>query len=369
MTTHRVEGVSLQGIASAVPKQSQGSDAFYEAFGEDTVRKIIKRTGVEERRISQQLCTSDLCEAAAQELMQSLGWEPSSIDALFFVSQTPDTSMPATACILHYKLQLSPHCLALDINLGCSGYVYGLWFASQLMMGGGIQRALLLAGDTASRFVSPLDRATAPLFGDAGSATALASDPNAPSMFFQLGTDGSGAPHLKIPAGGYRRPSTEETRQRISREDGGIRSEEELWMNGAEVFAFTLQRIPTLIQSTLEEASCSIEDLDAVVSHQANRFLLKHLGRRMKLQPQQLPINLDRYGNTSVASIPLAMTTELADSLSSQTQKLALVGFGVGWSWGAAVLETSSLVMPPLLELDEPDSSDAGNEVGRFHES
>ncbi len=353
MTFHHVKNVALRGISSAVPKARATQDDLLRYWDSKAINKLIKRIGVEERRVAHQLCTSDLCEGAARQLMEAMEWEPGSVDALFFVTQTPDVAAPATACLLHQKLQLPSHCVALDINLGCSGYVYGLWFASQLMQAGSIRRALLLAGDTASRFVSPEDRATAPMFGDAGTATALAYDEHANPMVFQLGTDGSGAPHLTIPAGGYREPSNEQTRQRLPQDDGGKRSREDLWMNGAEVFAFTLRRIPALVTSTLEQTPWNLGDMDAVVSHQANRFLLQHLGRRMGLQPHQLPMNLERFGNTSVASIPLVMTTELASTLESESMRCALVGFGVGWSWGAGVLETSPMVMPPLLELDE----------------
>lgn len=351
MANSRVAGVGLRGIASAVPKTIQTTRELADVFGEGTVQKIVKRIGVEERRVAGRLCSSDLCAAAADRLLDELQWERESVDALVFVTQTPDYVLPATACSLHQRLALPSTCLAFDVNLGCSGYVYGLWMASQFLQGG-LKRLLLLVGDTLSRTVSPKDRATAMLFGDAGTATALERCPDASPLFFQLGTDGSGASHLITEAGSFRQPCSETTHLRTDPSGESVRSAKDLFMNGAEVFAFTLREVPDLVRDTLALANWSLEHLDAFVPHQANLFLLRHLAKRLNLSQEKVVTNLQKFGNTACASIPLAMTTEMSKVLAERPMNLLLAGFGAGWSWGAVTLSTQTIAMPALIEVE-----------------
>ena len=277
-----VSGVRIAGIASAVPNSWRTTADDAVTFGEAESAKISQKTGVRRRCVAADgLLASDLCFAAAARLMQDLNWTRESIRTLIFVTQTPDYVLPATSCVLHHRLGLSQECAAFDVNLGCSGYVYGLWVTSRLVMGGG--RALLLVGDTINRIVSPEDRSVATLFGDAGSATALEADPGtSTTMHFQLGTDGSGHKHLMVPAGGLRRPHSEENSRRTPREGGNSRSDEDLFMNGAEVFSFSMNKVPGLITSVLDEAEWALETVDAFVLHQPSRFMLEHLARRAK---------------------------------------------------------------------------------------
>ena len=301
--------------------------------------------------VSAGVCTSDLCEAAARKLLAALNWTPDSVDALIFVSQTPDYLLPATSCSLHGRLRLSKQCAAFDLNLGCSGYVYGLWIASQLVVGG-LKRVLLLVGDTISRIVSPLDRSAVPLFGDAGTATALERDENNMPWVFELGTDGSGQEHLIVPAGGFRHPRTSTTSLRTKREGGNIRSDEDLFMDGAEVFSFTLKVVPPLFKSILTAANWTVDTTDSFVMHQANQFMLQYLAKRMKLPPEKVVLSLGQFGNTSSASIPLALTHSLADRLRESNMRLLLAGFGVGFSWGAVALACGPIVIPELVTVD-----------------
>ncbi len=230
MAQTSVKGVRLAGTAAAVPAEIAASADLEARFGADVVRRIIESTGVESRRAAgENICSSDLCYCAAAQLLAELNWDAGSIDALIFVSQTPDYILPATSCCLQSRLALPNSCAALDISLGCSGYVYGLWVAHQLMATGGIRRALLLAGDTITRLVSPDDRSVAALFGDAGTATAL--EHNATSdveAFFCLGSDGAMANHLMVPAGGFRERPHPGSSVRKLRSDGNIRSDEDL---------------------------------------------------------------------------------------------------------------------------------------------
>lgn len=357
MASTRIAGVRLAGLASAVPSGIKTVADVAAVFGAEDAHKISESTGVRSRRIAaDHLCTSDLCEAAAKELLKQLAWSTDSVEALIFVSQTPDYLLPATSCSLHDRLGLAKSCAALDINLGCSGYVYGLWIAAQ-MVASGLRRVLLLVGDTVSRIVSPQDRSAAPLFGDAGTATALEIDPDSPPWFFELGTDGSGQQHLIIPAGGFRTPRTADTALRTPREGGNVRSDEDLFMDGAEIFAFSLREVPRLIKQVTNSAGWTMETINAVVMHQANQFMLQHLAKRMKLPAEKVVLTLEDFGNTSSASIPLAITHALADKLLTTQLHLVLAGFGVGLSWGAVALTCGPLVAPSLIVVDSRSQS------------
>jgi 3-oxoacyl-[acyl-carrier-protein] synthase-3 len=295
------------------------------------------------------MCASDLCFAAADRLLDDLGWARDSIDALMFVSQTPDYRLPATSCGLQDRLGLSRRCAAFDVGLGCSGHVYGLWIASSLIASGGARRVLLLAGDASTQLCSPLDRSVALLFGDAGTATALEADAGAAPMTFVLGTDGTGRDNLIVPAGGFRTPHSQATAARVAGDDGNSRSAEDLFMNGAEIFTFTLREVPPLVHAVLQSAGWTVGDVDAFVFHQANQFMLQHLAKRLKLPQDRFVLAMEEFGNTSSASVPLAMSARLADRLRADSMRLVLAGFGVGYSWAAVALTCGPLAMPDVL--------------------
>jgi len=349
MTVGTVSGVRIAGLASALPETTQTVSDVSRIFGDEEAAKISKSIGVLSRHIVQgNQCTSDLCAAAAERLLVDMGWAPASVGALLFVSQTPDHLLPATSCLLHGRLGLASECAAFDINLGCSGYVYGLWLAS-LIASSGVERVLLLAGDTISRIVSPGDRATVPLFGDAGTATAIERSANASPIYFSLGSDGSGAQHLIVPAGGFRTPHTSKTSVRDVRDHGNVRSDEDLYMDGAEVFTFTLREVPPLIDSVLALAGWSTDIVDAFVFHQANKFMLQYIARKIRIPTDKMAVALEQRGNTSSASIPLALSDKYADALRSQPMNLVMAGFGVGLSWAAAAVTTDGLIVSDLV--------------------
>ena len=339
-----VAEVALRGVVSALPHRRVTNEVFVDRFGEGPVADVVKMIGVESRHwVDEGQTTADLCEAAARRLLQRLDWAPDSVDALIFVSQTPDHRMPATACVLHGKLGLGPSCQAFDVGQGCSGYVYGLWLASALIKAG-CRRVVLLAGDTISRVVDFNDRGTALLFGDAGTATALEFEAGAPPWHFVLGTDGAGARNLIVQSGGFR-PFMDDPRMPEGFDQAC------LFMDGGEVFTFTLKAVPKLIKEALDDAGLAIGDLDALVAHQANRFMLRHIGKKVGIDPERMPINIDRYGNTSSASIPLVLTTDLAERITSAPSRVMGVGFGVGYSWGAVVLPLGPLTCAETLVL------------------
>jgi 3-oxoacyl-[acyl-carrier-protein] synthase-3 len=349
MTKSSFCNVRIRGIAASVPEAKRTIEDDFMLFDRNEVEKVSASTGVVGRHVSFTLTTADLCEAAANRLLQETGCARQEIDVLIFVSQTPDYPLPASSCCLQARLGLSTQCAAFDVSLGCSGYVYGLWLASSLIAAGSARRVLLLAGDTSYRTCSTEDRSTALLFGDAGSATLLERCDSAFSSCFVLGTDGSGESHLRVPSGGFRQRYSPEALLRREYENGNRRADVELFMNGPEIFAFTLREVPRLIAEVLAETSSSVDDIDYFVFHQANQFMLQHLFRRLKLPSEKAILGLRNYGNTSSASVPLALVTELRQCLRDKPSRLLVAGFGVGFSWAAASLQCAPLVVPELV--------------------
>ncbi|MBI1346061.1 ketoacyl-ACP synthase III [bacterium] len=351
MAQATISGVRLAGITCAVPSAIEDTSTDIGLYGEEEALKFSETTGIKSRRIvDSQTCTSDLCQAAAEDLLDRLGWERDSVDALIFITQTPDYLLPATSCCLQSRLGLSTKCAAFDINLGCSGYVYGMWLASQ-MIGTGLKRVLLLVGDTPSRVCRPEDRSTRPLFGDAGTATAITADPSAGPSYFVMGTDGEGKNNLIVKHGLFRESD------RFGTARGNTAEGPLLFMDGAEIFTFTLQEVPPLIKQTLKLANWSMDDVNAVVMHQANGFILNYLAKRMKLPAEKMPLSIGEFGNTSSATIPLTMAAAMNTALTTSTQKLVMVGFGVGYSWGSVAMECGPLPELKILTVEPSTNS------------
>jgi 3-oxoacyl-[acyl-carrier-protein] synthase-3 len=300
---------------------------------------------------------------ASEGLLAQLGWDPASIDVLIFVSQSADFVIPATACALQARLGLAS-CLAFDVNLGCSGYVYGLWTAASLLRSltvtGRPARALVLAGDISTSKLLPGDRGTVPLFGDAGSATALELDPEAGPIYGLFGTDGTGADHLIVRAGGVREPLLPPETPHAPDVADKLYRDARLHLNGTEVFNFTLRRVPELISGILDTAGTTAEAIDYFVLHQANAFMLSHLRKKAKLPEEKVPVAMEGYGNTSSASIPLTIADKLASQVSGSTQRMVLMGFGVGWSWGALALDLGPMPAPMVVEYPAPGVPSSG---------
>lgn len=328
----RVDGTRIAGLVSCVPPRQVGNDYFEDKFGAG-VAEVTKMTGVASRRwVEDGVTTSDLCARAGERLLNGLEWSADSIDALVFISQTPDYRLPATAIVLASRLGLRAGIAAFDVNLGCSAYPYGLWLAQTMVASGAARRVLLAVGDTSSRVTDPNDRSTALLFGDAGTVTAIEAVPDAPPAWFILGSDGRGAENLIIPSGAFR-----------AADHRSQNAPDKLFMDGGEIFTFTLKAVPPLVADTLAVSDTTTEDYDAFLFHQANSFMIKHLAKKAKLPPEKVPINIDRYGNTSSATIPLLMSDDLAARLSGGACRLGLFGFGVGYSWASASLTVGPL--------------------------
>lgn len=338
MATGIIKNVEIKGIACAVPDRIIKNEDYTEVFGAESVQKFINMTGVLTRYVAfDEQCTSDLCYVAATKLMEKLNWEPSSIDALILVTQTPDYAVPASACVLQHRLGLSEDCAAFDVNLGCSGYVYGVWLTATMISTQGFNRVLLLVGDTSNFGINQSDSATAMIFGDGGTATALEKSEGKEIKYF-LNTKGSRFKSIIVPAGHAR------TRSKMDAEASC-----ELAMNGSEVFSFTITDVPRTIKSFMSKYDIDKDAVDMYVFHQANLFILKHLAKKLNIPMEKVPVSIDRYGNTSGESIPLTLVDALGTEESNEPIKLLLCGFGVGLSWGGIYLELDRSICLPMI--------------------
>ena len=270
---------------------------------------------------------------------------------MIFVSQTPDYILPATACVLHGRLGLSMNCFAMDISLGCSGWVYGLSVIASLIAGGSMKKGLLLVGDTTSVTKSPKDKSAYPLFGDAGTATAIEFDKDVEKMLFNFGTDGKDYDAIIIPDGGFRNFFSQDSFTEEEIESGIIRHRLHSILNGPAVFTFGITKAPRSVKTLLENYNKSLEEIDYFVFHQANLFMNEKIRKKLKIEPEKVPYCLDEYGNTSSASIPLTINTRLNNGLKSDKRKVLACAFGVGLSWASVLFETSDLICPEIIEL------------------
>lgn len=294
--------MNIVAASCAVPADKVLPEMAIPVLGEDVVAKIVANTGVRSRRAAQpETTTVDLVVAAAEPLLESLSWKREDIDLLIFVSQTPDYILPASAYIAHKRLGLGEKCLALDISLGCSGFTHAVLTAQGLLDNGTAQRCLLLCGDTITKISSPRDPGTAILFGDAGAAVALESGGSL-VRGFSYGSEGEGEDFLKVDAGGFRRPFSEEHLISTAGRDGTERRPLDLRMDGAQIFNFTIRRVPQMIQSALRDADWKSEDVDYYVFHQANAFIINYLRRKLRVEQERVPLSLTEFGNTSCAS-------------------------------------------------------------------
>jgi 3-oxoacyl-[acyl-carrier-protein] synthase-3 len=303
-------------------------------------RKIDAMTGIEERHLAAPgECASDLAVAAARKLFDSGACPSEEIDFLLFCTQTPDYLVPTTACLLQERLGLRKSIGAFDCNLGSSGYVYGLGVAKGLIESGQARHVLLLTGDTYTRLVHARDRSVRPVFGDAATATVVSARGGEDPCIgpFIYGTDGSGGAHLMVPAGGMRNPRNNETAVAVEDAGGNVRSQENLVMNGGEIFEFTLAVVPGMVSGLLERAGKRVEEIDLFVFHQANRYMLEHLRKKINLPQEKFYISI-RHGNTTSSSIPLALKKAILENKVTQGSLIMLVGFGPGYSWGATLI-------------------------------
>lgn len=351
MSSFSISNVKIAGIAACFPQQKE-SNHDYDWITEKERNLLIKTTGIEERRIAKKgVVTSDLCYTASEKLINDLGWDKSDIGILIFISQSRDYFLPATSIILQDKLGLKQSTMAFDISLGCSGYVYGLSVISSLMQTTQTKKALLLVGDVSSTSLNKRDKSTYPLFGDAGTVTALELNSNKNEMSFDLHSDGSGYDAIIIPDGGMRNPINDDSYTDIEIDKGVWRCPRNLSLNGLDVFTFSITKIHPHIIKLLDNSNKSVDEIDYFVFHQANKLILNTIRKKLKIEEEKVPLSLKKYGNTSSASIPLTIVTELNKEASSKKLSLLLCGFGVGLSWGSVILELDNICCPKIIEV------------------
>ncbi len=255
MAFQEFSSIGIKGMAAAVPKRIINNLEYTEYFPKEDVVEIVEKTGIYERRFTDsKTCSSDLCFTAAEKLFEDLKIDRSEIDALIFISQTPDYRMPATAITLQDRLGLPKSTIAFDMNIGCSGFIYGMSIAYSMIRQPSFRKILILDGETRSKVYSPKDRQVAFLFGDAGVAAIVEKDEKYGDSYFTLNSDGSRAELIHVKAGGYRNPSSPETvKEKVVDEYGNIRSDEQGYMNGSDVFNFLIREVPRDIKGLLEK--------------------------------------------------------------------------------------------------------------------
>lgn len=332
-------GVRIAAIAASVPESVVKNDAYLPAQGEEAVRKFEKMTGVLERRHVRELATSDLALDSAIALKSSGAWDVKEVDAILFVSQTPDYQLPATACRLHGELGLRHDCLALDINLGCSGFVYGLYAASSFVVSSPCRKILLAGGDCISRVAAKADMANQMLFGDAGFVAVIERDETQRcSLPYLMGTNGAGCNAICAQGGGLR-----------SEVNGRQISNRYLHMDGPAVFDFTISAIPSAIKDFCASSGQPIETFDHFACHQANKFILKQIAMLSGFKASKHLMSIEAFGNTSSASIPLT----LCANLGKVAGRTLMAGFGVGLSWGIMSYDFTDTQLLPVREVKE----------------
>tara|TARA_B110000211_G_C13992847_1_gene514809 strand:- start:31 stop:1089 length:1059 start_codon:yes stop_codon:yes gene_type:complete len=333
-----VHDVGIEGIVTIVPEGISyfSDDAVRLGLDQNQAQRIKDSVGLSQRHTAPDNVTAlDMGEAACEALLKGLDQNYDDIGFLIFITQTPDHPQPGNAAILHGRLNLDSSVGAFDINLGCSGYVYGLYVASTMISSLG-KKVLLVVGDTLSKQVNPLDRSSSILFGDAASAT-LVSFRDSQNMYFDLCTDGAGFQSIIVPAGGARQPYTDQTAINVEDEEGNIRSLNDLKMLGGEVFNFAVRTEPKAIKKLLEFCGKAVDEIDYFFFHQANKYILKTIAKRLKIPDLKVPDSIiSNYGNQSSASIPCAINVTMN---AGEKNMAVLSGFGVGLSWASVYCE------------------------------
>lgn len=344
MAAVTLERVRIRGLVSCVPK-SRISNLDCPEEKRSERERLVRNIGILHRRICYPwVYFSDLAKTAAEHVLEAVGWQREDVDALIVVTQSPDYPIPATAIILQDRLKLKHTTIAYDINLGCSGYPFGLYTLGSMLSSGGIKRALLLVGDRCASLDDPL-------FSDCGTATALEFDPDARPMHFDMNSDGSGYRAIMLPVGGHREPVQIHHLLPHKDQDGSSRRDMDLILDGTAVLNFSTQRIPPAIRELCAYANTSLEAIDYFVFHQANRMINETIRKKLGLATEKVPSTLYDFGNTSSASVPLTMTVHLHEVLKASSKTLLLSGFGIGLSWGSCVIQTHEIAMPALVEL------------------
>lgn len=331
----------IKAISYYLPENIITNEALIAEFPEWSVEKISDKTGIRQRRIAEKnVCASDLGVLSCEKLFSEHNIDRNDIDFLILCTQSPDYFLPTTACIMQERLNIPRTAGAFDFNLGCSGYVYGLSLAKGLIETGSAKNVLLVMAETYSKFIHPQDKSVRTIFGDAAAATLLTIEATAEKEqigSFVFGTDGRGANNLIVKTGGMRNPI--KTDSTITDEYGNIHDENSLYMNGSEIFIFTLGIVPKTMKGVLQKANLNQEDIDLFVFHQANQYMLTELRKKLKIPEEKFYIYLENCGNTVSSTIPIALYHAMQEGKIKNGSKVMIMGFGVGYSWAGALLQ------------------------------
>ncbi|MDR0870652.1 MAG: ketoacyl-ACP synthase III [Planctomycetaceae bacterium] len=337
----------IKSIAVYLPEHYLDNAELERCFSNWTEEKIVRKLGIQRRPIAAAGETSaDMAVKAAEKFFEHTKYEPEGIGFVLFCTQSPDYLLPTSACLIHEKLGLPKSCGAMDFNLGCSGYIYGLSLAKGLIENGTVNNVLFITSETYSKYINPLDRATRPLFGDGAAATFItavkgeeqqtAAEKIGPFVF---GTDGGGAELLIVPAGGCRMPKTAETAAERPDGKGSIRSKEQLDMHGPGIFSFAIDRVPPTVEELLQKSGKSKNEIGCYVFHQANKYMLDRLQELCGLEGLNYFNDVMERGNTVSSSIPIGMLDAWNAEMLKPDEWTMLVGFGVGLSWGGTLVK------------------------------
>ena len=344
--------IGITGVSASVPKQKIVNAECTDFFTPEEVKSAIQKTGIAERRVvDEKTCASDLCWAAAEALLEEMSIDRNEIDVLIFVSQTPDYRMPVTGTILQHRLGLAKSTAAFDINLGGSGYVYGLALAYSYAQQESIRKVLLLDGETRTKVYSFKDKVAGLSCGDGGSATIIEKIDSDNLTYFSLNSDGAGSRVIWIKGGGYRHPSSAETLRAKEHKDGSIRSDEQVTVDITGFSDFVIREIPADMESIFEYAGEDYEAIDFYMLHQAAKFINDQIAKKTKIPQDKLPYSIHKFGNTSSVTIPLTMVSEIRDQLRQDKNRLFMSGFGAGLSWASAITSIDRCVIPKLVEI------------------
>ena len=342
--------IAISGISTAVPKNIRRTIDFVSEYGEYAIEKYINATGIKEAHVSSKNQTgSDLGFVAAENLIKQKKINREEIGLLIFGAHSVDYRRPATACVLHKRLNLSETCAAFDVNLGCSVFVYTIQIAASMMQNSDIQKAIVITGETATKNANPKDKSVSMLFGDAGCAILL--EKKKAKMSGTLYTDGNGFKAIIAPAGGFRNLDPPKTEFEFP--DGIRRNLYNVWMDGTEVFTFTITAVPKAIKAYWEKTGTGVDSYDYFILHQANKFIQRQLIKKLKLPEEKTPMSYDRYGNTTAASIPLTLCDAFGKEKENRHLNIISCGFGVGLSWGVLATEINTADIFPIVETED----------------
>ncbi|MBN2104164.1 ketoacyl-ACP synthase III [bacterium] len=329
-------GAHIQKIETYLPERILTNIELEKTYVDWSAEKIEQKTGVRERHIAAENETAvDLACYAANKLLKLV--DPAAIDFLILCTQSPDYYLPPGSCLLQERLGLSTSIGALDFDLGCSGFIYGLAMAKGLIQAEIAKHVLFITSETYSKHIHSQDRGNRSIFGDGAAAILITASESKCIGEFALGTDGSGYQNLIVPAGGMRHRYHPDA-EALKDPSGSIRTENHLYMNGPDIFTFTIEAVPKVVQQCLEKNCMAIDDLDYVIFHQANQYILNHLRKKVGIPENKFYMNMLHVGNTVSATIPIALKDSMDHGLIHPGDRVMVVGFGVGYSWGATVL-------------------------------